>query len=171
MLRTRPGRPGRRAALAAGALAAVAVAALTVALTRDSGGPKPTMAQYSAAVQSVLVRLASDFRTAGNTGTSATFRRMKISLDHAATGLEQIPPPADAKADQQALVSELRDFASQIDLVRASVDFGDVPTIVSHLHDVNAPVAINRTLDRLTARGYHITVRVAGVKRDEGTDE
>ena len=37
---------------------------------------------------------------------------MKISLDRAASGLERIRPPADATADQQALVSEMRDFAS-----------------------------------------------------------
>ena len=120
-------------------------------------------------MQSVLVRLASDFRAAGSTGTSATFRRMKISLDRAASGLERIRPPADATADQQALVSEMRDFASQIDLGRASIDFGDVTTIVSHLRDVNAPAAINRTLDRLTARGYDISVRVAGVQRSAST--
>ena len=63
----------------------------------------------------------------------------------------------------------MRDFASQIELVRASVDFGDVTTIVSHLRDVNAPAAINRTLDRLTARGYDISVRVAGVQRSAST--
>ena len=54
-----------------------------------------------------------------------------------------------------------------ITAIKHPIGGGDVPTIVSHLHDVNALVAINRTLDRLTARGYHITVRVAGVKRDD----
>jgi hypothetical protein len=79
--------------------------------------------------------------------------------------LELIQPPGDAKAEQRALVSELRDFSAQVDLVRASVDFGDVPTIVSHLREVTAPAAINHTLDSLTAKGYDISVRVAGVKR------
>ena len=46
-------------------------------------------------------------------------------------------------------------------IAQESVDFGDIGTIVSHLHEVTAPRAINRTLDRLGARGYRIPVRVA----------
>lgn len=119
-------------------------------------------------METVLVRLAADFRASGTAGTSAGLRRMKASLDRAVGRLELIRPPGDAKAEQRGLVSELRDFSAQVDLVRASVDFGDVPTIVSHLHEVTAPAAINHTLDSLTAKGYDISVRVAGVKRSAG---
>ena len=101
-------------------------------------------------------------------GTSASLRSLKASLDRATGRLERVRPPAGATAEQRALVSELRDFAAQVDLVRASVDLGDIPTIVSHLHEVTAPAAINRTLDTLTAKGYDIHVRVAGVQRSAG---
>jgi hypothetical protein len=151
------------------ALAAVAAVGLGVALTRDGGGPQITKAAYSTGVQAVLVRLASDFRAAGTADTSATLRRMKASLDRAAGHLDQVRPPADASSEHRALVSELRDFASQVDILRASVDLGDVPTIVSHLAGVTAPAALNHTLDSLTAKGYDISVRVAGVKRSAGT--
>src|SRR5205823_6998473 len=111
--RAERGHPARRAALAAAALAlAAATAGLTFALTRDGGAPKAPKAPYSASVESVLTRLAADFRGAGTSDTSASLRSLKASLDRAAGRLERVRPPADAQAEHRALVSELRDFAA-----------------------------------------------------------
>ena len=110
----------------------------------------------------MLLQLRTDFRAAGRLReTSPALRSMKAALDRAAARLGRVHATPDAAADNRALVSGIRQYARQIDLVRASVDFGDIGTIVSHLHEVTAPRAINRTLDRLGARGYRIPVRVA----------
>ena len=121
-----------------------------------------TKAQYARSVTSVLLQLRTDFRTAGRLReASPSLRAMKAALDRTASRLRRGHPPADAASDNRALVSGIRDYARQIDLLRASVDYGDVGTIASHLREVTAPRAINRTLDRLAARGYRIPVRVA----------
>jgi hypothetical protein len=121
-----------------------------------------TKVQYAHAVTGVLLQLRTDFRSAGRVRQiSPALREMKTALDRTAVRLVRVRAPADAAAAQRSLVGGIRDYARQIDLVRASVDFGDVATIASHLRDVTAPKAINRTLDRLAALGYRIPVRVS----------
>jgi hypothetical protein len=121
-----------------------------------------TKVQYGHAVTDVLLQLRTDFRSAGRVRQiSPALRAMKTALDRTAVRLVRLRAPADAAAAQRSLVGGIRDYARQIDLVRASVDFGDVATIASHLRDVTAPKAINRTLDRLAALGYRIPVRVS----------
>ncbi len=115
-----------------------------------------------------LTRLATDFRRAGSGNgaarTSVSLRAMKSALDRSSARLAGLHSPRDAADAQRSLVAGLRDYAAQVDLVRASVDFGDPATIVAHLHAVTAPAGINRTLDSLSARGYDIPVRIAAVK-------
>jgi hypothetical protein len=116
-------------------------------------------------VTGVLLHLRADFRTAGRVkDTSPALRSMKRALDRTAARLKRIHAPAAAGPLHRALVGGVREYARQIDLVRASVDYGDVGTVASHLREVTAPKAINRTLDRLAARGYEIRVRVAGAR-------
>ena len=124
-----------------------------------------TRAQYSHSVTAVLLQLRTDFRTAGKVrAASMALRSMKTSLDRAALRLALVRPTAQAATLHRSLVGEVRDYARQVDLVRASVDYGDVGAIASHLREITAPRAINRTLDRLSAKGYEIPVRVAGVR-------
>jgi len=116
-------------------------------------------------VTAVLQQLRTDFRAAGKVPeTSKALRSMKTSLDRAVSRLALVRPPAQAASLHRSLVGDVRDYARQVDLVRASVDYGDVGTIASHLREITAPRAINRTLDRLAAKGYEIPVRVAGVR-------
>jgi hypothetical protein len=115
-------------------------------------------------VTAVLSRLAADFRSSRSGNTSADLRSIKLALDRATAKLSTAAAPADAAGAQRLLVQELRDYASQIDLLRASVDFGDIGTIASHLRELTAPTAINRTLDTLAAKGYHIPVHVADTR-------
>jgi len=116
-------------------------------------------------VTAVLLQLRTDFRAAGKVPeTSKALRSMKTSLDRAVSRLALVRPPAQAASLHRSLVGDVRDYARQVDLVRASVDYGDVGTIASHLREITAPRAINRTLDRLAAKGYEIPVRVAGVR-------
>ncbi|HZT45289.1 MAG TPA: hypothetical protein VFA24_03835 [Gaiellaceae bacterium] len=89
---------------------------------------------------------------------------MKGALDVAARRLEALDPPRDAEHDHSVLVEATRDYATQVDLVRASVDFGDPVTIASHLREVTAPFAIRRALRDLRARGYRIPVTVLAVR-------
>jgi hypothetical protein len=145
-----------------------AAAAVALALVFSGGGGKPSLskAQYSRTVTAALTRLAADFRAAGDQAqTSASLRRMKAALDRAAQRLDRVHAPKSAAPAHRALVGELRDYAAQVDLVRASVDFGDPATVVVHLREVTAPAQINRTLDTLVAKGYDIPVRIARVRR------
>jgi hypothetical protein len=70
-------------------------------------------------------------------------------------------PPRDADHDHNVLVAATRDYAAQVDLLRASVDFGDPANIATHLHDVTAPRMIRRALADLSVKGYRIPVTVA----------
>jgi len=70
----------------------------------------------------------------------------------------------ETERDQRVLVDSTRDYATQVDLVRASVDFGDPVNLATHLAAVTAPAAINRAIRDLDAKGYRIPVRVGGVR-------
>ena len=94
---------------------------------------------------------------------SAGLRRATASLDRAADELATLRPPVDAEADHRALIESTRDYARQVALVRASVDFGDVGTVVAHLRGVTAPAAIAATIRDLGRKGYRIPVRVRAV--------
>jgi len=121
-----------------------------------------TKREYVRAVTSVLLQLRTDFRAAGRLREpSPALRATKAALDGAAARLGYAHAPADAASDHRALISGIREYARQIDLVRASVDYGDIGTIASHLREVTAPRAINKTLDRLVAQGYRIPLRVS----------
>jgi hypothetical protein len=142
---------------------AVVVAVLTaVALAGCGGGPRLTKSEYEQRVTGIYRTLGVSFRRAG-TGVPG-LRRMKSALDRAADGLEALEPPRDAMSDHQRLVESTRDYATQVDLVRASVDFGDPVTVASHLREVTAPLAIRRVLRDLRAKGYRIPVTVLAVR-------
>lgn len=85
---------------------------------------------------------------------------MKVALDRAADSLQRLHPPAGAGRDHRLLVASTRDYAAEVDLLRASVDFGDTSLIAAHLRAVTAPAAIRRVLRDLAARGYRIPVAV-----------
>jgi len=139
-----------------------------LALTGKHTSPRLTRQQYSGQVTTVLTRLASDTRNGRSGNVSAGLRSTKAALDRTVAQLVPVRAPADAAVAQRALLAEFRDYAAQVDLLRASVDFGDVGTIASHLKEVTAPRAINHTLDTLAAKGYDIPVRLAGAQRSVG---
>ena len=141
---------------------AVALAVLAVATLAACGGTERlTKGQYERRVTGIYATVGKAFRAAG-TG-SAGLRRMKIALDGAARRLDALRPPRGAEHDHATLVEATRDYAAQVDLVRASVDLGDPLTIASHLREVTAPLAIRRALRDLRARGYRIPVTVLAV--------
>ncbi len=148
------------------ALAAAAVAAAIAVPLLVTGGDKPrlTKPQYSARVWTTLTTLAADFRRAGpgrdNAQISSSLKAAKAAADRAAARIDRLRPPADGEREHRALVAELRDYAAQIDLVRASVDFGDPATIIAHLQGITAPRAIKRTIRELDAKGYDIPIRL-----------
>ena len=137
--------------------------AVPLALTgRDTAGLGKR--EYSQAVTLVLTHLAAGFDAARSRDTSATLRSMKVVLDRASSELAVLRAPADAADAQRALVAEFRNYATQVDLLRASVDFGDIATIASHLREITAPAAIATLLDGLRAKGYRIPVHVSGTR-------
>ena len=123
---------------------------------------------YSLRVTAIYRKVGATFRSAAPGRTSAelsgSLQRMKAALDRAAGALENLKPPSDATGDNKALVEATHDYSSQIDLLRASVDFGDPGTIASHLREVTAPATIRRTLRDLNARGYRIPVTVGSIR-------
>jgi hypothetical protein len=142
---------------------AVVLAVLTaVALAGCGGGSRLTKSDYEQRVTAIYRTLGVSFRGAGS--GSPGLRRMKSALDRAADGLQAIDPPRDAASDHRRLVESTRDYAMQVDLVRASVDLGDPVTIASHLREVTAPLAIRRALGDLRAKGYRIPVTVLAVR-------
>ena len=144
-------------------LAAVVAAAVAVPLLAFGGGePRLTKTQYEQRMTAVYQSLGTSFRSAGTGSTG--LRRMKTALDRAAAALDGLRPPADAECDHRVLVESTRGYAAQVDLVRASVDFGDPVTIASHLREVTAPIVIRRTLRDLRAKGYRIPVTVLALR-------
>jgi hypothetical protein len=157
-------RVSRRSAVALVLAAAIAAAIAVPLLTRGGDSPRLSKAEYSQRVTAIYRAVGGRFRRAGAgqspAETSTSLRAMKAALDRALAALTGLRPPADAERDQRILVDSTRDYAAQIDLVRASVDFGDPATIASHLREVTAPAAIRRALRDLVARGYRIPVTV-----------
>ncbi len=142
--------------------AALAVVAAVVLVGCGGGEARLTKSQYERRVTAIYRTVGDSFRRAG-TG-SAGLRGMKSALDRAAARLAALRPPADAEAANRALVESTRDYATQVDLVRASVDLGDPVTIASHLREVTAPLAIRRALRELRGQGYRIPVTVLAVR-------
>jgi hypothetical protein len=158
----------RRSAVALVGLSAALAAAIAVPLlTLGSGPPQLTKAQYSRGVTTIYGAVGESFRRAGSSRsaaeTSASLRAMKAALDRAAAALTGLRPPSDGERDHRILVDSTRDYAAQIDLVRASVDFGNPATIASHLREVTAPTAIRRALRDLAAKGYRIPVTIVSL--------
>ena len=159
----------RRAAVFAAVSVVVAAAAIVpLLLLRDDEGSRLTKQEYArrvtaiyAAVSTELGRPIPDRRSKT---ISAGLRRATASLDRAADELATLRPPADAEADHGALVDSTRDYARQVALVRASVDFGDVGTVLAHLRGVTAPAAIASTIRDLGRKGYRIPVRVRALR-------
>jgi hypothetical protein len=159
-----------RRAVAVAILAAAGAAAIAVPLVVLGGhgdGRRLSKAEYSRQVTAIYRRVGQSFRSAGTGGTaaqtSASLRTMKLALDRAASELARLQPPREADHDHRTLVQSTRDYAAQVDLLRASVDFGDPATIASHLREVTAPIAIRRTLRDLVAKGYRIPVSVVSL--------
>jgi hypothetical protein len=159
LVRARIARVGRRSAVALAGLAAVNAVVLAAC---GGGDSRLTRAQYEQRVTGVYRELGVSFRSAG-TG-SAGLRRMKSAIDRTAAGLDALRPPRDAEHDHALLLEATRDFATQVDLVRASVDLGDPVTIATHLREVTAPLAIRRALRDLRAKGYRIPVTVLAIR-------
>ena len=142
---------------------------LVLTLTPVACGSSPHLSKsdYSLRVTAIYRKVGAAFQSAAPGRTpaelSASLRRMKTALDRAADALDRLKPPGDARSDNQALVESTRDYASQVDLVRASVDLGNPGVIASHLRDMTAPAAIRRTLRDLNARGYRIPVTMASL--------
>jgi hypothetical protein len=145
-------------------LAAAVVAAISVPLLTFGDEPRLTKTEYSQRVTAIYDVLGVRFRRAGASGgaatTSESLRAMKTALDRAAAALGRLRPPRDGERDHRTLVDSTRDYSAQVNLVRASVGFGDPATIASHLREVIAPLAIRRALRDLTAKGYRIPVTV-----------
>jgi hypothetical protein len=146
----------------------IGLAAGVIALGGCGGGKaRLSKAGYSRDVTAVFVELRTQFTAAGagatNAETSKALRSLTSALRHAAQRLDALSPPSHAEDDHSALVAEVRDYARQVDLLRASVDFGDPVTIASHLREVTAPHTIQRTIRDLRAKGYRIPVTVVAL--------
>lgn len=156
----------RRVAVALGVSAVIVAAAVAVPLLTLGGEQKHrlTRAAYSRSVTAIFVEVGRRLRAAPggpSVGeTSADLSSIKDALDRAVAKLHALEPPADAERRHRTLVSATHAYAVQVDLVRASVDFGDPVTIASHLREVTAPRAIQRVLRSLNANGYRIPVTI-----------
>jgi class 3 adenylate cyclase len=152
------------AVLAAAALSAAIAVPLATVGDADTRLSKPT---YSQRVTAIYRRVGQSFQHAGSPAsrarTSASLRTMKRALDRAASALASLPPPRDAEREHRVIVASTHDYAAQVDLLRASVDFGDPVTIASHLREVTAPRQIQRALGDLVAKGYRIPVTVVAL--------
>ena len=147
-----------------------ALAALVIALLATGCGGKShlTKSEYAQRVTAIYRTLGNSFRNVAPgrsaTDTSAALRKLKRALDQASAALAKLDPPNDAAAAHRALLEAMRDYAMQVDLVRASVDLGSPGVIASHLREVTAPDAVRRALRELAAKGYRIPVTVASLR-------
>jgi hypothetical protein len=156
----------RPVAVALGVSAGIVAAAVAVPLLTLGGEQKQrlTRTAYSRSVTSIFVDVGRRFRAASGgpsvKETSADLSSIKEALDRAVVKLQALEPPADVERRHRTLVSATHGYAVQVDLVRASVDFGDPVTIASHLREVTAPRAIQRVIRSLNASGYRIPVTI-----------
>jgi hypothetical protein len=150
------------------ALAAVVAAAIAVPLLTLGGENRLTKAEYSQRVTAIYRSTGEAFLRAAPgrsaSGTSKSLRAIKAALDRAARALSALHPPRDGRDDHRLLVAATEDYAAQVDLLRASVDFGDPATIASHLREITAPGAIRRALADLARKGYRIPVSVVTLR-------
>lgn len=152
-------RPGRAALALAAVVALTAAAAFTFRDADTTHGV--TRPVYARELTTILTVLAANVgRANAGGGISSSLRSVKAAVDRAAAEVAATRPPDRARDAHRALVQELHDYASEIDLVRASVDFGDPVTIAAHLREVTAPAQINRTLAALRSLGYPVGVRI-----------
>jgi hypothetical protein len=140
-------------------LAAAVLVVGALALTLDGTAPLAN-ATYGKHVSSALGRVAAT--TARPTdGSSAdisrSLRRTKRAVDTAASTLAALAPPDGARVMHRRLVADLHEYARQLDLVRASVDFGDMATIAVHLQAMTAPAQIARDTAALNAAGFDVS--------------
>jgi hypothetical protein len=159
----------RRAAVFAAVLVVVAAAAVVPPLLlRGGDDSRLTKQAYARRVTAIFAAAGTELGRPmlgrHRKEISAGLRRATASLDRAADELATLRPPADAETDHRALVQSTRDYARQVALVRASVDFGDVGTVVAHLRGVTAPAAIAATIRDLAQKGYRIPVRVRALR-------
>jgi hypothetical protein len=156
----------RSGAVIAACAAALAVAVAVPLVAFGDGKPRLPKPEYSRSVTAIFIGLGERFRRAGAgaSETSASLRSMKSGLERAAARLGALRPQKNVEREHAVLVAATRDYASQVDLVGASVDYGDPITIASHLREVTAPAVINRAIRDLGAKGYRIPVRVRGVR-------
>jgi hypothetical protein len=159
----------RRAAVLAAVLVVVAAAAVVpLLLLRGDDDSRLTKQAYARRVTAIFAAVGTELGRPmpgrRRKEISAGLRSATAFLDRAADELATLRPPADAEADHRALVQSTRDYARQVALVRASVDFGDVGTVVAHLRGVTAPAAIAATIRDLARKGYRIPVRVRAVR-------
>jgi hypothetical protein len=156
----------RSAVLLAAAAAAVTAAIFVPLVAIDGGQPRLSRAQYAGRVNAIFAAVGERFRLAGSGGDaaaiSASLRATKRALDMAASELARLRPPKDAEREHRLLLGAMRDYARQVDLLRASVDFGDPATIATHLREITAPAAIDRVLRKLSATGYRLRIRLTG---------
>jgi hypothetical protein len=154
----------RAAVLAAVSLVVAAAAIVPLLVVRGGGDSRLTEQAYSRRVTTVFSAVEAELArpVAGRRlkDISAALRGVTASLDRAAAELATLRPPADAAADHRVLVESTRDYARQVALVRASVDFGDVGAIVTHLREITAPAAIDAAIRDLSRKGYRIPVRI-----------
>jgi hypothetical protein len=140
-------------------LAAAVLVVAAFALLRD-GTRQLGRTTYDQRVSSALARITASTTRPTNGSTadiSRSLRRTKRAIDTAASALGALEPPAAAGVIHRRLVADLREYAREIDLVRASVDFGDMATIAVHLQAMNAPARIARDSAALNAAGFDVS--------------
>jgi hypothetical protein len=115
------------------ALCALTAALSLVAFTGCGGSGSNPTATYKTDAQ----KIAGDFKNAAQAagaqlkaatttdGRVKGLQALKASVDNAANGFEKLKPPANVKADQDALVAGFRALASDIDQVTQAVKTND----------------------------------------------
>jgi hypothetical protein len=140
-------------------LAAAVLVVAALGLVRDGTG-QLARTTYDQRVSSALGRIAASTArpsTGSTADISRSLRRTKRAIDSAASSLGALQPPAAAGVLHRRLVADLREYAREIDLVRASVDFGDMATVAVHLQALTAPARIARDTAALQAAGFEVS--------------
>src|SRR3954467_14161605 len=133
----------------------------TPASTSQSGG-SGDVAAYKAGVKKVGTDLQTSLQTSlskiggGQTLSAkiASLDAVKQSVTKAADGFAALNPPANLKADNDELVSEMRQFASIVDDAKTAAQNGDKQKLATVQPRLNAiQTKLGQTLARIQSKG------------------
>jgi hypothetical protein len=129
--------------------------------TTTPGGGTGDLATYKAGVKRVGTQFQTSLQTSlakvgtnqGVSGKIAALDAVKQAVTKAADGFAALNPPANLKADNSELVTEMHDFANVVDEAKTAAQNGDKAKLATVQPKLNAvKTKLGQTLARIQSK-------------------